>query len=642
MTPHTSSRWHQSVVAAAMGVWILLAGATPSAGGNLSATVLAPNPFVSPGQAVSIDLTIENQADTPCDLSAVRLTVEHHSGYLQELWVAPAPLHLPPGTAQAMQDQVIWNVPPSAPDGAYFFILHYTGPANTPRRLDAGFVRVLSGPLPAMTYTIDHESCNGLDVFKLRGGMSAEYAVQKSLANLAAGVSHSWYTQSRGRGPDRVYASPQFLEASVHQTVAYYDQHLGENQVYDTVILSTGVTTVPYLSRVTKAPVLPLHFLASAGSVREIRAVLDHSRQRGTDAYAVLGYDASMPSLGVAWIKLLDLPDAYREFLLRHKTRRVLIVGTTGTFGETLARKIRPDLPRQDAAGSIQPDDIFLLYTSSSGLPFPQAMDAAGVFASEVFAADLKQIERRIHDIHQTRFEEGFIRIADWESGVSAEQLDGLAGDLRELGIEATLFSVTPQNDEVLHLYELTTHLVHAFFQKNRDRMSAPDGRLVRGVAVNPYLISQPFYESRNGYLPYLFWQGNDASFLARHAHDLLADCLAADNQSPATLDWWINVTHNFNFYRYPAATFVDHLQRRAGSDLSIRIEPADTDEVWDLTDGINASCERVAQRLLEHATADELKAWDASLQPLTIDDLQQLRQRYPRLVLQPLLAKPD
>lgn len=616
------------------------AAQTPPVG--LTATATAQRPFAAPGETVQLNLQLTNGSNAAQTFSNIELTIEGPSGYRQPVWTSDRPIPLAPSASRRIGRPIRWSVPPSAASGAYFAVLTAQDATGQRHQTDAGFVRVLPSPLPPPTFTIEHERYKGLPIFKLRGGMSAEYAVQKALANLAAGVSHSWYTQSPGRGPDPIYASPAFLEESARQTVAYYDDYLGRDRVYETVIISTGVATVPYLSRVTQAPVLPLHFLTSAGSVREVRAVLDRSAQSGTSAYAVLGYDASMPNLGVAWIKLIDLPQAYRDFLKRHQTRRVLIVGTTGTFGETLARRTLHG-PDAAPAGSapITAGDVFLLYTSASGLPFPQRMSSAEVFASPAFAGDLRQLEKRIADLHQVPLEDGFTRINDWESGVSQAQIDGLVADLHEIGIEATLVSVEPKVDEVLYLYDLSAHLMLEFYLKNEQQIRAThsDARLIRGVALNPYMISQPFYESRMGYLPMLFWQGNDADFLVNHLRQLISACLhaAPGGQKLDDLHYWINVTHNFNFFRYPASAFVDRLRSTISNNISVELNPATVDEVWNLRDGVNASCEHVAEALLKSTSPADLQRWNASLQPLTVDDLKRVQSRFGKMVVRDL-----
>ena len=159
------------------------------------------------------------------------------------------------------------------------------------------------------TYKIDADDYNGLPIYKLTGGMSAEFGVEKALTLFAKGISHSWYTENNN-GPFPVWASVDFLQLSLQKTVDLYNTVLGGNKVkIKTVVLGTGVPSIPYISTTMHAAYLPIHFLASVNSVAEVEAILDHANREVCASYATLGYDGSMPEPAVAWIKLLDLPE---------------------------------------------------------------------------------------------------------------------------------------------------------------------------------------------------------------------------------------------------------------------------------------------------------------------------------------------
>lgn len=121
--------------------------------------------------------------------------------------------------------------------------------------------------------------------------------------------------------------TPDFLQQSVQHTVDLYNEYLGKSKKLKTVIIATGVPAVPYLSAAMEAPVLPLHFLVSVNSTKEVSSILEYSSQAGVPCYATLGYDASMDDVGVAWIKLLALPDEYRKFIIEHEVENVIIAG---------------------------------------------------------------------------------------------------------------------------------------------------------------------------------------------------------------------------------------------------------------------------------------------------------------------------
>ena len=68
------------------------------------------------------------------------------------------------------------------------------------------------------------------------------------------------------------------------------------------VVVGTGIASVSYFATNDGGSYLPIHYLVSANSASEVQAILDYSNQNGYASYATLGYDGSMPGVGVAWI----------------------------------------------------------------------------------------------------------------------------------------------------------------------------------------------------------------------------------------------------------------------------------------------------------------------------------------------------
>ena len=233
----------------------------------------------------------------------------------------------------------------------------------------------------------------GLKVYLLDGGMSAEFVVQKAAEALNLGISHTWHVSGPASGPNPVYATPAFLQKSVQATVEFYDRILGVDTPFDTVIISTGIPSVPYLSATMRAPVLPLHYLVCFDSIEEVQSVLEQASSDGMSAYATAGQDPSVEP-GVAWIKLLDLPELYAEFLKRHRVSNVLLVGSTATSGgETMARQLSSGI----ASEAYSPESIYIMYTG--GEP-----------------GDSTALREKIKDFDQLELKDEFIGISDWES----------------------------------------------------------------------------------------------------------------------------------------------------------------------------------------------------------------------------------
>ena len=99
-----------------------------------------------------------------------------------------------------------------------------------------------------------------------------------------------------------VAPTPEFLQRSVRKTVELYNSEIGAATKIKRVVVGTGIASVSYFATMMGAAYLPIHYLVSANSASEVQAILDYSNQNGYASYATLGYDGSMPGVGVAWI----------------------------------------------------------------------------------------------------------------------------------------------------------------------------------------------------------------------------------------------------------------------------------------------------------------------------------------------------
>ena len=438
------------------------------------------------------------------------------------------------------------------------------------------------------TFAIARAEHRDHPVFLLRGGLSAEYALEKALANLAGGTAHSWQPGAPGSGPEPVLATPEFLEKSLAATVAAYDRYLGAQAQFETVIISTGFPSIPYFSHALGAPVLPIHFLVSVDSVKEIELILDRARDKGLSAYSTLGHDTSLP-LAVAWIKLLDLPRIYADFINRRGAKNVVILGSTGTIGgETKARMVL-----NGSTEPYRPQSIYILYPGTS-------------------PDDEATLNREIADLAATPLGE-FEYISDWESGITRIQMDNFRRSIeRETAAGLTVVSA----ENLIKLYNLGSYATLALMHKNA---GLPGARTPTGIALNPYLIGYPAYEHWKGYVPYVYWQGNPPASIADMA--LETATLGMQRTFPGVdvsgLEVWMNSTRNFGGYSAPSIA-------RALSDrgmASIRENDYSLDENWDLGDGVNAPSEIAVRQIVTAEPAARFEAWRRSLVLLEFDE---------------------
>ena len=467
-------------------------------------------------------------------------------------------------------------------------------------------------------FAINKTVYNDYPIYLLDGGMSAEYAVLKSGETLAVTVSPSWIVKAPGYGPRECKATPQFLLRSVERTVNFYDTEFGADAPFDTVFLSTGVSSMAYMTRVFRAPVLPLHFLAAADTVREISSVLAYSSAQEIPAYATLGHDASV-DMAVAWIKLLDLPPAYRDFLKRHQVRHVLFMGCYGlSGGENAAKKVLAEQTESDGSKDISDTD------DTSGI------DDGDLFIMHPYGGtefDELELGRKIKDLSEYTLEPQCRQISDWESGIVHEQIQRFTHTIRTAVGVREIDLVTA--DTYLDLYNLATYATLAFYKKNSYALP-PDVPAVQRLVLNPYLIGHPFYETTLRMMPFVFFQGEAVEHrlgstirqaLAAYFPDILLESL------PVT----INTTRNFGGFALESLL----VSLRNMGFREIAYGDQNTDEVWNPDDGMNAPAEAIIESLAKSGIAHrELADWERRMSPLDAGDLHGITDVYPAIRL--------
>ncbi len=435
-------------------------------------------------------------------------------------------------------------------------------------------------------YTIERSREGGVPVYRLDGGMSAEYAVEKSLANLTGGVSHSWVLLPReqGAGPRPVMARPGFLRESAARTTALYDAALGADAPLDTVIFSSGVMPVSYLSFALKAPVLPMQYLAASHTVENIERLARADADEGIESYYTLGYDDSMRGVGVAWGELLAPPRAYIDFLERHAVRRVMIVGTTArNEGEVAVRRV---LRAARGGTDVAPGDVYIMFPGIQ-------VDENGAPRAGIETA-LSSIRRHVSDFDQTPLAPAYGVLSDWESGVEQRQIEAfsrLPGGRRAYALLL---------EKTTDMYLRTTRAMLLFCRENGE-LPRP-----RGIVMNPYLLAHPGAEAARGLIPFLYWQFTEpaelAARLATQTQALLNEIFPG--VSARALPVYINATENFG--GFSAQAIADAVRAAGFPDATTggRVDGRFADEVF----GEPSPCER-ALDILRDASVRRLLA---------------------------------
>ena len=362
-----------------------------------------------PGDKVTCSFTLTNDTQYPMNIREVKVRIRNLSDgatLLLEKTVASQIEILSEGSV-SLDAGDLYTIPETLKPSSFCsvnFVLDFGDGITT--SLTGGYFRAVNKE-SLITYDIQKTEYKGLPIYKQIGDMSAGFGVLKALTAFGQGMSATMEEAPQG-GTYPVAPTPEFLQRSIQKTIDLYDKEVGATTKIKRVVIGTGIASVSYLATTTGAAYLPIHYLVSANSVTEVQSILDYSNKNGYSSYATLGYDGSMPDVGVAWIKLLDLPAEYKKFIKDHQVEEVYIygVGQEG-IGESYARKVLPDESKEEYA----PGSLYILYTN---------------FGS---AADIDALNHRLYDYRQLRLGEGQY-ISDWESGVVDSQISNISASV--------------------------------------------------------------------------------------------------------------------------------------------------------------------------------------------------------------------
>jgi hypothetical protein len=438
-------------------------------------------------------------------------------------------------------------------------------------------------------YDIKRETYEDLPVFKLSGGMSSEYAVEKSIADLSSGISETWDVRKVDGKPDLKDGGPvsvypdynqfDFLDQSVNKTVDLYNKYFG-TAPFETVIIATGVAHVPYLASAMKAPVLPLHFLVSVNSVRDVQDILTRAKKDGYASYATLGYDPSITDIGVAWIKLGDLPKQYRQFLIDHKVKNVILMG-------------------------YQPDD-------NSGENGARRIEFEGEDNSDFSDGSIYMMAHGEERTYKTYFKDYYRYnfgqekyIPDWEGGISDVQIANFTRSIEDIEKGPKVFTI--QTDNSANFYHWAMDIQLSLMKKVNIKP--------REISLNEYLIGFPSYELSRGAVPFLYWQGLASGYTAFNVKDFGGFKFG---------QFFPDINYNSLLFLIQAkadrSSLMDSLKKYFNDVLMNHWQKAD---VWDPADGMNSPCELAAADIVNSSGgAEKHKQWNESRAAMGTEDL--------------------
>lgn len=556
-----------------------------------------------PGESVSCSFTLKNETNYPVDIREVKVIIQNLDDdgcILAEKSVA-SQVKIEPGGSIPVDAGVLYTLPDGLKPSSFCsvkFLLDFEDGIST--AVDGTYFRAINEQ-SLLTYDIQKLDYQGLPVYRQIGDMSAGFGVLKTMVAFDQGMAATMEEAPQG-GTYPVASTPEFLQRSVRKTVELYNSEIGATTKIKRVVIGTGIASVSYFATMMGAAYLPIHYLVSANSASEVRAILDYSNLNGYSSYATLGYDGSMPGVGVAWIKLLDLPEEYKQFIKEHQVEEIYIygVGQEG-HGESYARKvIIENTPSEEyASGS-----LYILYTN---------------FGSD---ADIDALKHRLYDYNQLRLGGGQY-ISDWESGIVDDQITNISSSAQAM---TNVKAYTIETDDMMALYNISSFLTLQYIKKNQDKLQTP---FVNGIIFNEYLTNHPQYEAYVGYVPLLYWQFNSAASTVERIDGYLKPAIAGYFPDAADDLYAGSFYLNSNMRRYE---FFDELISKGVRPERIRIRqsvdkwnPEDDEETEEYLGHINnkiGSAEEFASDIIERIGIQNYRSTVKSMECLTVEEL--------------------
>ena len=553
-----------------------------------------------PGDPVNCSFTLKNETNYPMDIREVKVVIQNLDDggcVLTEKSVA-SHIQIEPGQSVPVDAGTLYTLPAALKPSSFCavkFLLDFEDGITT--TIDGTYFRAVNEQ-SLLTYDIQKLDYQGLPVYRQIGDMSAGFGVLKTMVAFDQGMAATMEEAPQG-GTYPVAPTPEFLQRSVRKTVELYNSEIGAATKIKRVVVGTGIASVSYFATMMGAAYLPIHYLVSANSASEVQAILDYSNQNGYASYATLGYDGSMPGVGVAWIKLLALPDEYRKFIIEHEVENVIIAGIgENVKSESYCRKLsKTGVDGQEYADG----SLYILYTQSGS------------------EHDIKTISRNVVDYNTLSLEKGK-DLADWESGVVNRQIDNISKGICE-HTPAQVYSLIATHD-MMDMYNLGANMGMYFMYKNREQTKVS----VQGTYLNEYLISQPLYELTQGYIPLLFWQFvPPVSTIDRIKRDIQK---VVDVYEKGIL--LENKTVHVNA-RIGKEELVQELKKRGFRFVTKRKD--NVEELWNLSDGINSPCEEVVQNIVEQIGVKQYQTQCKNALYLNMGDLKLVTNNIPGLV---------
>ena len=314
-----------------------------------------------------------------------------------------------------------------------------------------------------MSFKIQYDD----EYLEVHGGLSAEIIFGRSISHKRNIIYRGWVNKSPS-------GSPNFIKDSVEYIVSELKKLVNVTAKY--AIIGSGLDCVSYMCDLMDYIYLPIQFLVEAHNIDGLKLMLENADKSGIKCYASIINSKIYPTSVVAYIKLLEIPKIYIDYLEQVRINRVLCIGIYNRLGLNTC-KIRQytdsDSPRQ----FIQSKNIYLYYPNEN---------YGGRHIDDTVYSD------KIENINMSHIKDTASYMCDWEYGVD---------NIGEFLIPFNGKGYVIYSDNITKMNILAYHITYQFMHNNDITPC--------GFVLNTSLIGNPFYEAIHGYYTYIYKSSN-------------------------------------------------------------------------------------------------------------------------------------
>ena len=311
-----------------------------------------------------------------------------------------------------------------------------------------------------MSFNIKYDD----EYLEVHGGLSSEIVFGKMIAHKRNLIYRGWVNQL-----------PSGCPTFVKDTVEYIISELKKipNITSKYAIIGPGMDCVNYMSDLMDCIYIPSQFMVQVYNIDGLKLMLDNADKAGIKCYASITNSSIYPCHVVAYIKLLEIPKIYTEYLEQVKINRVFCIGIYNRLGLTDG-KVRQytdsDSPRQ----FIESKNIYMYYPNENN---------GGRQKDDMLYSD------KIQNINMSHIKDtaGYM-MSDWEYGTD---------NIGEFMLSFSGKSYLLYSHNIITFNMMAYHLSHQFMFNNDIAL--------QGFCFNVYLVGNPFYEAMYGYHSYIY-----------------------------------------------------------------------------------------------------------------------------------------